>query len=123
MRGDGYELAIILFILLGIGWVVWKGGAANPEGTGTLGRRVNGISNKVSALSTRIEHIESDIEEIKHDAVTGRDVERIEGLLATARAEMGALRVEIAGDRKMAERTQHSLDRIERLILERGFGK
>lgn len=123
MRGDGYELAIILFILLGIGWVVWKGGAANPEGTGTLGRRVNGISNKVSALSTRMEHIESDLEEIKHAAVTGADLARVEGQLSTIRAEMGAIRTEIGGDRKMAERTQHSLDRIERLILEKGLGK
>lgn len=116
MSGDGYELAIIAFILLGIGWVAFKGGAANPEGTGTLGRRVNGISNKVSALSTRIEHIESDIEEMKHGAATAQDVQRLEGLVETLRAEM-------AGDRKMAERTQHSLDRIERLFLERGFGK
>lgn len=116
MRGDGYELAIILFILLGIGWVVWKGGAANPEGTGTLGRRVNGISNKVSALSTRIEHIESDIEEMKHGAATTKDIQRLEGLIETVRAEM-------AGDRKMSDRTQHSLDRIERLILEKGLGK
>lgn len=123
MRGDGYELAIILFILLGIGWVVWKGGAANPEGTGTLGRRVNGISNKVSALSTRIEHIESDIEEMKHDAATSKDVQRLEQLVATVRAEMGAWRAEAAGDRKMSERTQHSVDRIERLILEKGLGK
>lgn len=116
MHGDYIEMAIIAFILLGIGYSAFKGGAANPVGTATLERRINGISNKVSTLSSRIETIESDTKEIKQEAVTSQDFERLAGQMATVRAEM-------AGDRKMAERTQHSLDRIERLILEKGLGK
>lgn len=116
MLGETYQLAIIAVILLGIGVSIWKGGAANPEGTGTLGRRVNTMSNKISAMNARISNIEIDIQEIKQEAVTGQDLAKVGGLIDTLRAE-------VAGDRKLAERTQHSLDRIERLIIERGLGK
>jgi hypothetical protein len=68
----------------------------------------------MSSLAARIQNIEIDIQEIKQEAITAQDVERLRG-------EVAALRVEMAGDRKMAERTHHSLDRIERLILEKGW--
>jgi hypothetical protein len=40
---DWIELAIIAFILAGIGLTFWKAGSANPESTGSLGKKVNAI--------------------------------------------------------------------------------
>lgn len=50
MRGDWFELAIIAVIIIGIGYTIWKGGAANPESTGSLGRRLAKIDAEVRAL-------------------------------------------------------------------------
>tara|TARA_B100001179_G_scaffold177718_1_gene132974 strand:- start:750 stop:1289 length:540 start_codon:yes stop_codon:yes gene_type:complete len=86
-----YELGIIAFILLGIGYVLWKGGAANPVGTGklqhdmknarteiaTLGRKVGDIDKTVTAekirldqFSERMSSIESEVEGV-HIVVKG----------------------------------------------------
>jgi outer membrane murein-binding lipoprotein Lpp len=69
---DWIELAIIAFILAGIGVAVWKGGAANPESTGSLGKKVNTMSSKVGTLSVRLGHLESEFAELKAEAATTR---------------------------------------------------
>jgi outer membrane murein-binding lipoprotein Lpp len=79
---DWIELAIIAFILAGIGVAVWKGGAANPESTGSLGKKVNTMSSKVSTLSCGLGHLESEFAELKAEAATTEDVARIEQLMA-----------------------------------------
>ena len=120
MPSDWIELAIIAFILAGIGVAVWKGGAANPEGTGSLGRKVNTISSKVSTLSVRLGHLESEFVELKAEAATTEDVARIEQLMAE---KFNTMRAEIAGHRELAERTHRGVDRIERLLIEKGLGR
>lgn len=108
------ELAVIAFIIVSIGWVVWRGGAANPESTGSLGRKVAHLSSKVSTLDARSAHVEAELESLKKEAATTKDIDRIEERLATVRAEMD-------GDRKLAERTYRGVERIERILLERGL--
>ncbi|MGE0773536.1 MAG: hypothetical protein AB7L36_00635 [Sphingomonadaceae bacterium] len=112
---DWLDWAIIAFIIFGITYVVWKGGQANPEGTGTLGQKVSGLSGKVSALGTRIGHVEHEMEELKQEAATTKDIARLEEKLSTVRAE-------IAGDRDLAKRTYQSVERIERFLIEKGLG-
>ncbi len=102
MTGNIVELLIIAVIILGIGVAIWKGGSANPESTGTLGKQVSGLSTKVSNLSTRVGHVEQELEELKSEAATAKDIERVEAL---------------------AERTFRSVDRIERMLIEKGLGK
>lgn len=94
------ELVIVGFIFLSIGWVVWKGGAANPEGTRSLGTKVSHLTGKVTQLTTRVGHVESEVEELKREAATTKDIERLE---------------------QLGERTFRSIERLERLILEKGL--
>lgn len=102
MTGDYLELLIIAVIVLGIGVAIWKGGSANPESTGTLGKQVNGLSTKVTTLSTRMGHVEQELDDLKAEAATTKDIARVEAL---------------------AERTFRSVDRIERMLIEKGLGK
>ncbi|GAM04824.1 MAG: hypothetical protein VYD90_13110 [Pseudomonadota bacterium] len=110
------QWAIIAFIVLAIGYVVFRGGAANPEGTGHLGRKVNEISKNMNTLSGRVGYLEADLDEMKREVATIKDIERIEERIATVRAELG-------GHRELSQRTNHSVDRIERMLIERGLGK
>ena len=68
------ETAIIVFIVASIALIVWRGGAANPEGTGTLGRKLNALSGKVDTL-------DRDVRRIDTGHATKADVARIEAAL------------------------------------------
>lgn len=105
---DWLEWAITAFIIFGITYVVWKGGAANPEGTGSLGQKVNGLSGKMTALGTRVGHVEKELEELKEEAATTKDIARLEATMN--------------GYHQLAERTCKSVERIERFLIEKGLG-
>jgi chromosome segregation ATPase len=60
MRSEWFELAIIAFILIGIGMIVWKGGAANPVGTGRLQGAVRRLQGEVKGIGLKLEELDSD---------------------------------------------------------------
>lgn len=96
-----FELAVVAFIMIGI-FVAWRSGQANPEGTGSLGRKVSKVEGAVTTLDTRLRHVEQDVEELKREAATTKDIERLE---------------------QLGERTFRAVDRIEKIILEKGLGR
>lgn len=55
MGSDWYELAIIAFILIGIAFSAWKGGAANPVPTGRLQTAVQKLQTDVKGLATSVD--------------------------------------------------------------------
>lgn len=116
MMSDQLQWAIIIFIIASIGFVVWRHGTANPESTGRLGSKVNEIDKKLSSLHSRIGSVETEVEGIKRDGATIKDIERLEERIQTVRAE-------IAGHREVSQRTNHSVDRIERLLIEKSLSK
>lgn len=95
-----FELAIIIFIMLGIGVALWRGGNANPESTGRLARKIGG-------LDSRLSHVEREVSELKTECATVKDIE-------TVRAEM-------KGDRELADRTFKAVKRIEDMLIERSL--
>lgn len=99
MSNTWMEWAIIAFITLTICWIVWKGGAANPMGTGRLSRKVGHLSGEVGRLEIRIGHVETEVDELKKEVATVKDIERVEALL---------------------NRTARGVERIERLFIEKG---
>lgn len=56
-----YELGIIAFILLGIGFVLWKGGAANPIGTGKLQHDMKNARSEIANLGQKVGHIDKTV--------------------------------------------------------------
>ena len=110
------QWAIIAFIVLGIGFVIFRGGTANPEGTGQLGRKFNEMAKDMNTLNGRVGFLETDLDELKREVATTKDIQRIEERIATVRAEA-------AGHREVSQATRHSVDRIERLLIEKGLGK
>lgn len=109
MSNSWFEWAIIAFIVLAIAFVVWKGGAANPMGTGRLSRKVGHLDATVGRLGVRVGHVEDEVEELK-------------GQMAS-KADIATLRAEISGVRDMLVRNERGLNRIVDILLEKGLGK
>lgn len=106
-----FEGAIIAFITLSILWHVWKGGAANPEGTGSLGRKVNGLTAEVSALSGRVRHVETDMKTLKESAATTKDIAQLKELIDER----------LSSQKELSEATNRNVQRIYDIMLERGL--
>lgn len=109
------EWVIVAFIFVGIVVAIWRGGAANPVSTGALEQKVTALSGKVGRLDHRVGTVEGEIRELKEEAATVKDIQRIEERIETVRAEA-------AGHRALSEATNRSVERIERVLIERGLG-
>lgn len=113
MTGSWLEWAIMIFIVCSIGTVVWRNGAANPEGTGKLRKTVNDLSGNVSVLSQRVGHLEEEVAELKEETATTKDIQRVEQLIVER----------TAAQKDLIERQSRQIDRIERMLIEKGLGK
>lgn len=81
MFGDWLEAAIIVVILGGIAVAIFKGGAANPVGTGGLNRKLARVESDIGILKGDFQRIETRVTEIDRRAATIADIERIEARL------------------------------------------
>jgi hypothetical protein len=112
------EWAIIGFIVVSIGWHVWRGGAANPESTGQLGRRLGGLAGKVGAIEGRVGHVEEKLAAIERDGATTQDVINLERLLDE---RMKTLAAQMEGHQQLSAATNRNVQRIYDIMLERGL--
>jgi len=110
------EMATIAFIVIGIFTAIWRGGAANPEGTRTLSKGLGQLSGRVGELDQRVGHVEEELDQLQATAATGKDIQRLEERIATVRAEM-------QGHSELAKRTHASVKRIEDHLIDKGFGR
>ena len=92
-----YQWAIIAFILLGIGVAVWRGGQANPESTGKLARRLSRVELDLKEKATAVD-------------------------VAALAKEVGELKSEMAGDRRVNQLTYDAVRRLEKYFIQKGIG-
>ena len=76
--GEMMELAIIAMILLGIGFTIWRGGAANPVG------KLKNVSQEVHALDTGYRRLDNEIRALRESAAS---IEGIANLKEALEAE------------------------------------
>ena len=130
MSEDWFELAIIAFIIAGIGLTLWKGGQRNPVGTGSLDKDVVGLKGQVAAISTKVDTIETQVKHIERRSASSSDIERLErqiteqGRLITEQsmhlAEVGEA---VAAIREAGDQRGKQLDRLYDFIVQRGMSK
>lgn len=131
MISNPIEIAIILFILAGISiviWLGWKGGAANPVGTGGLNQRLNSFDTELSGMRSQVDQIEDRVETIEGHYAKATDIERLEKRLRTQDRKMdkviqdiAAIREEAAERGALAKSTAKQLDMIYEVIVEKGM--
>ena len=114
------DYLVIAIILLGFGVVLYKGGAANPVGTGRLQRRVQQLAADVSSQGDKIEALETQV----NVRVSGIEVQLRELSDRMAlKADIDAVRRELAADKAISERTWHAVDRLQNYFIAFGVGR
>lgn len=115
-----FELAIIAFIVLSILYHVWKGGSRNPESTGALGTKFTGLSTAVEKLGSRVGHVEKQVGRLEKDSATTEDITQLEKRMDE---KFNTVAAQLAGHHALSQRTNHSVERIERILIERSLEK
>ena len=113
-----YLLAVFIIVLFlsAFAWERRRSGEKNPIGTGAIGADVETVKSRVEQLEKGMENLEKQIDE----CATTKDVHRIEQLID---GEIGKIAAKIDGQRELSERTNQSVDRIERFFIEAGMRK
>lgn len=121
MIENWFEAAIIAVIIAGIAVAVWRGGQSNPEGTGSLGRKVTRLDGTVQSLVAETQDIDRRVGEIERTAAKTSDIKRLERQLAQHNSDLAAVREMVAGMAKAAELRGAQLDRLYNFIVEKGM--
>ena len=114
MKENYFELVIIGFIQIGIAVAIFKGGAANPQGTGALGKRLYALDQEVKRIDAK--------------AATKADVKRIEATLTEQSSsidnieqKLGKLGEDGAAREATLEHVRRQVDLIYQTIVQRGM--
>jgi hypothetical protein len=104
-----YSDILITIVIVGVVlFAAHKLGQANPIGTGQLARRLSAVELKVAEQGTKIDGQGAALSTLaESSALTARGVE--------------AMRIELAGDRGVTERTWEAVDRMQRFFMEEGL--
>ncbi len=131
MTDSRIEIAIIVFILIGISVVLyftWKGGAANPVGTGALDARQKAFDAEISGMRSQIDQIEDRVEKMEGHYAKASDIKRIEkqqqalgAKLDEVVKDISAIREEAAERGALAQATAKQLDMIYKVVVEKGM--
>lgn len=137
MTENWLEITIIIFILIGIGVAIFRGGAANPVSTGKLDRNFRRLDGDVRKLGGQIETLEGRMADITRGSAKAEDVARLEEAMAAhgrhtasissnVKALQGDLvhvREATASQQADIEHTRRQVDRLYDFIVERGMTK
>jgi hypothetical protein len=104
-----YSDIIITLVIVGVVlFAAHRLGQANPIGTGRLARRLSAVELKVAEQGEKLDGFDRALGSLAvSSAETARGVE--------------AMRVELAGDRGLTERTWSAVDRLQAFFIEDAF--
>lgn len=120
------EIAIIIFIISVLVYLVWRGGQANPESTGAVGKRLNRIDGDVKSVKNKVDHIDGRMDDVVKNSACVADIRRLEEKIAAlpSDADVKTLGGEIKGIRremdlmsKASDKTGEAVVRIEQHLL------
>lgn len=131
MTDSRIEIAIIIFIIIGISvvvWLSWKGGAANPVGTGGLDARQQAFDHELKGMRSQIDQIEERVEKMEGHYAKASDIKRIERRQEALDQKLDRLaevvteiREDAAERGALAKSTAKQLDLIYKTIVEKGM--
>ncbi len=82
MNYSPLEFGIIAFIVVMLAIVIWRGGMANPEGTGTLGRKLGTIKTELAQVQSEVKTIAGRVTEIDRRAATTGDIDDLKSQIS-----------------------------------------
>lgn len=101
------DIVITVVIVAVVLFAAHRRGQINPVGTGNLAKRLSAVELKVAEQGEKIDKLDKAMQLLaESSAVTAK--------------ELGAMRVEMAADRGLEERTWASVTRLEHFFMEAG---
>jgi chromosome segregation ATPase len=76
--GNILELLIILVIVIGIGAAIWRGGAKNPVGTGSLDKKLATVGSQLAGVTSKVGEIEERLNTFEEAVASVADIKRLE---------------------------------------------
>lgn len=130
MFADWFEVSVILLILAGIAFAVWKGGAANPVGTAGLKAAVDDLKGKFTVMQRDVKRIDGKVAELDKHAATTADIDRLRGEIAVMRETMAridsrtdAMAENAAARGEAVDRIGRQVDRLYDIITQKGLSQ
>ena len=102
------DIVITAVIMAAVLWSAHRIGQANPVGTGKLAKRMDALELKVVEQGERLGGVDASIIRLADSSKTTAD-------------SVAALRIEVASDRGVTERTWASVSRLEGFFIEQSF--
>lgn len=128
MSGNTFELAIIAFIILGIAVAIWKGGAANPESTGSLGKKITTLDQDVKRIDGDLKHVRDEFDRLNSQAATKADIKRLErkvdehcGAVEQVKKQVDEMAVSAASREATLDHVKEQVDRLYNFIVNKGM--
>lgn len=118
-----------LAILAFFAFVIWRGGSANPVGTGQLQRQLNTIGAEVKTLKETvsgcasvgaIDQLRGEMREMEARVASSGEVVKVQAQVAGVNGKVSAIDARLDGIEKLADRTDAGVQRIEGYFLQRG---
>lgn len=108
------EIIVSVLIVALMLFATWRAGQTNPVGTGSLVRRLTTVEHRMEEVDARLSNVEGSVEKLADasDAIN---------------TALSAMRLEMAGDRGVSERTWAAVDRMQQFFidqaLDQAFGR
>lgn len=118
---EWFQIGVIGFIVLTIGWHALRTARANPENTGTLGKEVAKIGNRVATIDTRLGDIEDDVKRLDSEAASKADIRKLEKEVAGLRSELAQQGKDAASRESTLDHVKQTVDRMLDIIMHRGL--
>ncbi len=118
---EWFQIAVIVFIVLTIGWHAWRTAQANPQSTGTLGNDLSGLDTKVNGFGARLADLENDVKRLDDNAASKGDIKRVERALASLQGEVAEIGKSAAAREATLDHVKGAVDRMLDIIMKRGM--
>ncbi|WP_425230221.1 hypothetical protein [Sphingomonas sp.] len=106
---------ITALVVAAVLFAAWRVGQKNPTSTGKLARDVRLLEQKVAEQGVRLDGFGAQLDAVE------RSVIRVADEVGSMGTQMSAIRMELAADRGLTERTWASVSRLEGYFIEDSF--
>lgn len=121
MTSSWLEIAIIALIGAGFVAVIWRGGAANPETTGRLARRIGKLDEHVGQLDRNLGALDIEVRRIDSHAASKTDIRRLERAVEGVEKVVAEMGRDAASREATLGHVKSQVDRIVNVIVNKGM--
>lgn len=121
---DWFQIAVIGFILLTIGWHTVRAARANPKDTGELDDDLTVLAARVDGLMNfkdRLGEIEVDVGKLKKSTASKADIDRLEKAIDAVQTEVVEIGKSAASREATLDHVKQQVDRMLDIIVKRGM--